>query len=96
MDRIGILLCDHIHMSLKDNTFHIFTSGSGRFAYNHIADRLVVNYGLKSTAYTPIIKVIRDFFLVLGWPWNLSQSIKVFPHQMWIQIFDSHNIEVLI
>ena len=96
VDRIGILLCNHIHMSLKDNTFHIFTSRSGRFAYDHVADRLVVNNGLKATADSPVVKVTRNFFLVLGRPRNLSEPVKVLPHQLWIQIFDSHNIIIVL
>jgi hypothetical protein len=50
-------------MSLKDNTFHIFTTRGCRLADNDVSD-LILD-GLKAMLLTPIVHILYSKFLML-------------------------------
>ena len=79
-------------MSLKNHSLHILATGSRSLADNNISYGFVIYYGLEATANAPVVKITGDFFLVLRWSRYLGETVKVLPHQLWIQIFDCHNI----
>jgi hypothetical protein len=63
MDSVGILLRDHVDMTLKDYTLHVLATRGCRLADDDVSD--FVLDGLKTMGHSPVIHIFHCKFLVL-------------------------------
>ena len=75
---VGILLRNHIHMSLKDDTPAVFVARGGGNAHYHIAG--FIGEGLHVVLFRPGEKMLAHHFLVLGRTRTTGQSVEVVPY----------------
>ena len=81
MNRIIILLRNHIHVCLKNYTFPVFHARSCRFTDNHITHFVYERF--QSQAFSEVNQKFSHFLHVSGRTGNLSQRIKMLPHILW-------------
>ena len=77
---IRVLLRNHIHMTLQNNTRMVFITRISRLANNHIAD--LVHNSLQTKTTTVIGQKLRNLFLLARWARNLCKAVEILPHTL--------------
>ena len=90
MHLVGVFLRDHVHVGLQDNALAAFHARSRGLADDYIADFVLDS--LKAETFAEIVKEFDRLALFLRGTRYLRQRIKVFPHDLWIEIFDCHDL----